>query len=50
MPESDPVDLSPLDPRRDPAAWERRIAGVLRDAAEEAPAADPPAAPAGHGS
>lgn len=34
MPEPDPVDLSPLDPRRDPAAWERRIADVLRDAGE----------------
>ena len=28
-----PVDLSPLDPRRDPERWERMVSGILARAA-----------------
>jgi hypothetical protein len=36
MSQPEAIDFSPLDPRRDPVAWERLVARVLRDSEPEA--------------
>ncbi len=43
MPDPTPIDFTPLDPRRDPAEWERLVARVLRDVEAGPPAPEPAA-------